>query len=189
MNLTLVRHTTPDIAPGICYGQADIDVAASFATELQSLRHRLPQLLATTIYSSPLRRCLKLARAFAGDAEVLEDARLMELDFGDWELKPWDEIPRGLVDVWADDHVMQAPPQGESFHELSLRAKDFLHQVSTNYSGQNLLVFTHAGVIRALLSEALNLSLTDTFRLQIDYGSVTQITLDKTITRVVYVNR
>lgn len=189
MNLYLVRHTTPDIAPGICYGQADIDVSADFEVELQSLRHKLARHSTAHIYSSPLRRCLKLARAFAGDTEVIEDARLMELDFGDWELKSWNDIPRGLVDVWADDHVMQAPPQGESFHALSLRAQAFLREVSASHGGQDLLVFTHAGVIRALLSKALNLHLADTFRLQVDYGSVTQITVDKAAMRVAYVNR
>jgi alpha-ribazole phosphatase len=189
LNIFLVRHTTPAVQPGICYGQADIDVAASFTEELQNICSKLPQLTPDAIYSSPLQRCLKLAYALAGESEVIEDARLMELDFGDWELKPWDDIPRGLVDVWADDHVMQPPPNGESFHALSLRAADFFREVSANHVGQELLVMTHAGVIRALLSQALNLHLTDTFRLQIDYGSITQISIDKAVTRVAYVNR
>jgi alpha-ribazole phosphatase len=50
-------------------------------------------------------------------------------------------------------------------------------------------VLTHAGVIRALLAHALNMKLADSFRLQIDYGSITQITVEKGITRVAYVNR
>ena len=189
MKLYLLRHTAPAIQSGICYGQADIDLAASFAEELQAIRNKLPGLVPAAIYSSPLQRCLKLAYALALEREVQEDQRLMELDFGDWELKHWDDIPRGLVDVWADDHVMQAPPNGESFHALSLRAIEFLQEVSANHAGQDVLVLTHAGVIRALLSQALNLHLTDTFRLQIDYGSVTQITVDKAVTRVAYVNR
>lgn len=184
-----MRHTTPAIASGICYGQTDIDIAASFETEMQALRAKLSEHPAAAIYSSPLQRCLKLARAHAGEVTVAEDVRLMELDFGDWELKSWDDIPRGLVDVWAEDHVMQAPPNGESFHALYLRAKEFLHEKSTLHAQQDLLVFTHAGIIRALLAEALNLHLADTFRLHIDYGSVTQITMDGGIMRVAYVNR
>lgn len=188
MELYLIRHTAPDIAAGICYGQSDVDVAQSFPAELEQVRNKLAHVIPARIYSSPLQRCSKLAEALAL-GEVRHDARLKELDFGDWELKRWNDIPRGLVDVWAEDHVMQAPPKGESFHALYLRAKHFLHEVSTNPSEQTVLVFTHAGVIRALLSEALNLQLTDTFRLQIDYSGVTQITVDNGAMRVAYVNR
>lgn len=191
MNLYLVRHTTPDIAPGICYGQSDIEVAESYAHELEMVRRKLATVTPAAIYSSPLRRCSQLAEAIASVArcEVRHDPRLMELHFGDWELLAWNDIPRGLVDVWADDHVMQAPPSGESFHALSLRANEFLQEVSANHVGQNLVVLTHAGVIRALLAQALNMKLADSFRLQVDYGSISQIVVEQAVTRVAYVNR
>jgi alpha-ribazole phosphatase len=191
MNLYLVRHTTPDILPGICYGQSDIEVAATFAQELEAVRSKLNSIEPAAIYSSPLKRCSQLAAAIASvtGCEVQHDPRLMELHFGDWELMAWNDIPRGLVDVWADDHVMQAPPSGESLHALSLRTKDFLQEVSANHAGQNLVILTHAGVIRTLLAYALNMALTDSFRLQIDYGSISQIIVENSITRVAYVNR
>ena len=191
MNLYLVRHTTPAIAPGVCYGQSDIEVAETFAHELEAVRGKLAAVMPVAIYSSPLKRCSQLAAAIASmtGCDVQHDPRLMELHFGDWELLAWNDIPRGLVDVWADDHVMQAPPAGESFHALSLRAQDFLQEVSANHMGQNLVVLTHAGVIRAMLAQALNMKLADSFRLQIDYGSISQITVENAITRVAYVNR
>ena len=188
MELYLIRHTTPDIARNICYGQSDIDVAASFDTELALLRDKLPR-QPDRIYSSPSQRCLKLAQAIAAEQQVLQDARLMELHFGEWELKCWDDIPRGAVDVWAEDHVTQAPPQGESFHALHARAADFLREASAAGQEQTVFAFTHAGVIRALLSEALQLPLVQAFRLQVDYASVSQITTDGAIWRVAGVNR
>ena len=187
MDLYLVRHTTLDIARNICYGQSDIDVGPSFDAELGLLRQKLPP-QPDVIYSSPSQRCLKLARAVAGEQPVRQEARLMELHFGEWELKCWDDIPRGAVDVWAEDHVLQAPPQGESFHALHARAADFLREAS-NAGDANIFAFTHAGVIRALLAEALQLPLVQAFRLQIDYASVSQIVIDGLIWRVVGVNR
>ncbi len=188
MDLYLIRHTTPDIARNICYGQSDIDVAASFDAELALLRNKLPQ-QPDIIYSSPSQRCLKLAQAVAGEQPMLQDARLMELHFGEWELKCWDDIPRGAVDVWAEDHVMQAPPQGESFHALHARAASFLREVSVAGQGQTVFAFTHAGVIRALLAETLQLPLVQAFRLQVDYASVSQIAIDGAVWRVAGVNR
>ena len=36
MGLMLVRHTRPDVAPGVCYGRTDLDVAASFSAECET---------------------------------------------------------------------------------------------------------------------------------------------------------
>jgi len=190
VNLYLVRHTTPDILPGICYGQTDIEVAGTYAQEVEAVVAKLSATSPAALYSSPLKRCSQLAVEIAGltNCNVTHDPRLMELHFGDWEQVPWNDIPRGLVDVWADDHVMQAPPAGESFHTLSLRVQEFFQEMRAHHEGDDVVAFTHAGVIRAMLSHALNLPLVHSFRLQIDYGSVTKIVVEKAITRVAYVN-
>ena len=44
MIVTLIRHTSVAVAPGICYGQSDVDVAASFADEAAAVRQRLGEL-------------------------------------------------------------------------------------------------------------------------------------------------
>lgn len=191
MYLYLVRHTTPDIQPGICYGQTDVGVGANYQQEVEAIHTKLAGAVPAAIYSSPLKRCSQLAVSISKrfSASIRYDSRLMELHFGDWELKAWNDIPRGLIDVWADDLVMQAPPAGESFHALSLRAQAFFQDLSVSHAGQEVVVFTHAGVIRALLSHAMNLALADSFRLQIDYGSVSQIIAENGVSRVAYVNR
>lgn len=194
MEIYLVRHTTPLVATGICYGQTDLDVAASFEDESQRLHEKLQHIANPTIYSSPLQRCLKLANATAkalGHDTINQDARLKELDFGDWEMLAWNDIPQGLIDVWAEDHVMQTPPNGESFHQLFLRIKEFLEEISAGKagSGEPVILFTHAGVIRAFTGYALGLPLINAFRLHIDYASVTKIIIDEKVMRIGFVNR
>jgi alpha-ribazole phosphatase len=184
----LVRHTSPDIAPSVCYGQSEIDVAANFPEELALIRHKLAEIKPAICFTSPSIRCTKLAEAL-NIGTVTEDQRLMELDFGDWELCPWDTIPRDVFDRWAQDHVNQAPPNGETFNQLHQRATKFLMEVNANSTGAPVIVVTHGGVIRALLAEALGLSLMNVFRIQIDYSSVTQLLLDEQGVRVGYVNR
>jgi alpha-ribazole phosphatase len=191
MDIYLVRHTTPDVAAGICYGQTDLDVAASFAQEFEVMREKIKHLESPTIYSSPLQRCFKLATAMANHldfGEVKQDARLKELHFGDWEMRAWNDIPRGVIDIWAEEHVMLAPPQGESFHALHLRAKSFLTEVSANVNAGPAVVFTHAGVIRALVAEALGLPLMHAFKLQIEYASITHIIVDEKVMRIGFIN-
>lgn len=191
MEIYLVRHTTPDVLPGTCYGQSDVDVTESFLAEFDALHPKLRHLQQPLIFSSPLQRCFKLATSvaatFSPQISVSQDARLKELNFGDWEMQSWDDIPRGLVDVWAEDHVQQVPPNGESFHQLALRTQEFLRALPSHQ--QPVLLFTHAGVIRALLGFALDLPLIHTFKLQIDYASVSKIIIEEKVTRVAYVNR
>lgn len=188
MELYLIRHTTPQVGMGVCYGQTDLDVADSFQTELVNIRKKVAHLESPHIYSSPLQRCAKLATALAGNLQVKHDARLKELNFGDWEMLPWDQIPRGAIDVWADEHVKQAPPNGESFYSLHLRASQFLTEVSANRRGTEVVVVTHAGVIRALLAEALGLPLQNAFKLQLAYGSVSHVSVDDATSRINFIN-
>jgi alpha-ribazole phosphatase len=125
MKITLVRHTSLQIAPGICYGQTDIDVGVSFWEEANQLKTKLAGFQFDAVYASPLQRCTKLAVAL-DYGKVIEDARLMELNFGDWETRAWDDIPRDIFDVWAYDYANLAPPQGETFGQLQRRAINVL---------------------------------------------------------------
>lgn len=191
MEIYLVRHTTPDVVPGTCYGQSDVDVTETFLAEFDGLHPKLRHLQQPLIFSSPLQRCFKLATSVAATYSpqilVSQDARLKELNFGDWEMQSWDDIPRGLVDVWAEDHVQHVPPNGESFQQLSSRAQAFLQDLPSQ--SEPVVLFTHAGVIRAMLGFALDLPLIHTFKLQIDYASVSKIIVEDKVTRVAYVNR
>ena len=123
--LYLIRHTTPRIAPGICYGQLDIDVADSFDEEANNVLHWLPPL--ELIIASPLLRTRRLAEflAQAQHCELRSDARLMEKHFGAWEGKAWDDIARSEIDAWAADVMGYAPPGGESAQQVMQRVQSF----------------------------------------------------------------
>ena len=192
MDLYLIRHTRPQVLDGVCYGHADIDVAPSFNEDFEILKNKLNAIKPAGILSSPLQRCLKLADATAthlNSATVTQDSRLMELNFGDWELQPWSDIPQGIVGEWTEAHIRHTPPNGESYQDLHLRAKSFLEEVSEKHKDEAVIAFTHAGVIRALVAEALNLPLIHAVRLQIDYGSVSKIVIKDNVSQIGFVNR
>ena len=188
MKLTLIRHTTLQIAPGICYGQSDIDVAASFATEVSNTQTKIASMAFDGIYCSPLQRCVKLAEALSLGV-VVQDNRLKELHFGDWEMQAWDAMPRDIFDVWAQNYSEIAPPNGETFSQLQQRGLSFLADLSQQYPEGNVAIVTHGGMIRALLAHALNMPLKGLFRFDIDYGSVTQIVFKKdAVPKINFVN-
>ena len=192
MDVYLVRHTTPDVLPGVCYGQADVGLADSFDAEWQELRHKLAHLSAPLVLSSPLQRCLRLAQKTVehfGFTSPVTDTRLLELNFGDWELMPWQDVPQGIVGDWTDEHVMQAPPNGESYAALHIRVCAFMAELTKREDIKQALVFTHSGIIRALVAEASNVPLREASRVEIGYGSVTHIAIDAGVTRLGFVNR
>ncbi|CAG0987132.1 alpha-ribazole phosphatase [Methylophilaceae bacterium] len=193
MKLYLVRHTRLSIESGICYGQADVDVAPGFHDEVAAIRTKLSGIKPVNrafdgFYTSPLQRCHKLADAL-GYGEAVADERLKELNFGDWELQQWDAIPRPVFDRWASDYAHSSPPNGETFADLHQRARNFVEELRQRHAGQDVLVVTHGGLIRALLADVLNMPLKGLFRFEVDYGSVTQLSLEGEIPRIGFVNR
>jgi alpha-ribazole phosphatase len=189
MQIYLVRHTKPQVDAGVCYGQTDLALADSFEQELVTVKSKLSHLESAKVFSSPLSRCQQLARQFSSFGEISYDDRLMELNFGDWEMKSWDEIPNGLIDEWVENHVMIAPPNGESFNELSLRCQSFWKEISASTEHESVVIFTHAGAIRALLCHVLDLPLQNGFRLHVDYGGVSQVSLHSSIPNLIFHNR
>jgi alpha-ribazole phosphatase len=146
VRLHLVRHFAPAVAAGICYGRSDVDVdSATHETMLPFLRALLPTRV--PVYSSPLQRCAQLARSL-GEA-VRFDARLAELDFGNWEMRRWNDIAREEIDAWAADVVHYRPGGGESVLEMAVRVRDFHTGLRAEPAGEAIVV-CHAGTMRLL---------------------------------------
>jgi alpha-ribazole phosphatase len=103
------------------------------------------------VWTSPLSRCARTARLVAAalDAPCLEDPRLLELSYGDWEGRAWDDLPRADCDAWVRDWEHEGPPGGESARAVERRVAAWLEQTTRLHPLPQLLV-GHAGVIRAL---------------------------------------
>ncbi|MCU0373788.1 MAG: alpha-ribazole phosphatase family protein [Chitinophagaceae bacterium] len=169
----LVRHTTPLIAAGICYGWSNLDVADTFLAEVEAVTAALPPNI-DCIYSSPLQRCAKLAACISartGVEELYYDDALKEMHFGAWEMQAWDSINAVELNVWMENYVSTQVPGGESFMQLCTRVTDWynanLHRLT------NAIVVTHAGPIRCILSRVNQSPLADAFKLYpVKYGQV-----------------
>lgn len=174
--LYLIRHTRPDIAPGVCYGQLDVDVSDSFSTEAASVLNYLPPL--DLIITSPLLRTRKLADFLAQKGEVKTDARLMEKHFGTWEGRAWDNIAHHEINDWASDLMGYVPTGGESVQQLMKRVQHFFREV-TQLPHPHIALVAHGGSIRALLALLADIPVGDTLNWQIDYGAVIAVKISR----------
>lgn len=174
--LTLVRHTTPNIQPGVCYGQLDIGISDGFKKEAEQVANWTGP--TELIITSPLRRASQLADYLSArhDCPVVTDARLMEIDFGDWEGCCWNDISRDQIDAWAANILQYAPPHGESSRQLLNRLESFITSL-TALPQRKITVVAHAGSIRALLSLLGRQPIQTTLNWKIEYGSVCYVRL------------
>ena len=154
--LWLVRHAQPLVAPGLCYGRLDMAAdAAATAACAQSLAAALPARVWLAQHS-PLQRCEQLAHALHGlrpDLALSADARLQELDFGQWEGRAWDAIGRASVDAWTADFASHRPGGGESLAGMLQRVAAALAAArlqANAATGRDVLWITHAGVARCV---------------------------------------
>lgn len=172
MDMYLIRHTTPEIEKGIIYGQTDIDVTPDFEKEATVIQQNIPADI-DTVYSSPLKRCTKLAQ-FLFNKDVIEDSRLQELNFGDWEGLMWGDVEEKRLNNWMENFVTTAPPNGESMENMLVRIQSFWAELLTSNHSKVALV-THAGVIQLISSIILDTDLKDIFDLKIEYGDVFKV--------------
>ncbi|NTV09725.1 MAG: alpha-ribazole phosphatase family protein [Zoogloea sp.] len=150
MELYLIRHPRPDVPPGVCYGQSDVGLAECPEIIAARLRPHLPQDFA--LHASPLQRARRLAEALG---KPVLDGRLMEMGFGEWELKPYAEIGDAL-DAWVDDPMGFRAPGGESALEMAARVHGFLDELLVAPCGAAVIV-AHGGPLRAIAGRLLGL--------------------------------
>ena len=149
MKLWLVRHAPVLLAPGSCYGALDVaaDAAATSAAAL-ALADVLPH--DVRVSTSPLQRCEQLAHTLHGlrpDLVLKTDARLREMNFGNWEGQRWDAIAQSEFDAWTADFANHAVGgHGETVRAVMTRVGEAFDELKTD---TDAVWITHAGIIRA----------------------------------------
>lgn len=173
MKIHLLRHTTPKIEKGICYGQANIKLANTFLDEVLKIKNKLRKIDFDIIFTSPLYRCKYLAEKLQHQQKIIEDKRLMELNFGNWELKSWKEVSEDKKSKpWFKDYINEPCPNGESFLDLKNRTINFITEIQTKYNNKTPLIVTHAGNIRAFQTIIEKKSLKNAFTIKVAYGEI-----------------
>jgi alpha-ribazole phosphatase len=177
-NIFLIRHTTPAVARGICYGQTDLDITESFAEEAEAIRRHLlsgPSGI-VAVYSSPLQRCSRLARHLFPEHSPTLLPQLMEVHCGEWEMRSWDELPKEEVDPWMADFVQVRIPGGESYLDLHQRVTQCWESIRETKGPGDAAIVAHGGVIRSILSGITGTQLIDSFKVfSLYYGCVIRV--------------
>lgn len=176
MKLVLIRHTSVEVAKGVCYGQSDVPLADSFIEEAEIIKDYLKRYEFSDVFSSPLSRCLRLAE-YCGFPDAIRDNRLMEMNFGEWEMQKFDEITDPRLDEWYADYLNVAPTGGESSVMQLKRFKDFSDSLIRSHTPGPVAVFTHGGILIHALVEFSGHTYEEAFSLSSRYGTIIEIEL------------
>lgn len=195
MDLYLIRHPETIAPKGTCYGRTDFPLKYPVEDTADSTFSYLPPNFDHFIVS-PAPRAVKLANALLSkynpnqnplDLEIHTDERLLEMNFGDWDGKLWEEIPRKETIPWMKDFVNARTPNGEAFTDLIQRVDMFLEdwkpngilkqkwEKKNNQILNSMIVVCHSGPIRAMLCRINGIPHEEAFKSPVDFGSVHKI--------------
>ncbi|MGH2398064.1 MAG: histidine phosphatase family protein, partial [bacterium] len=141
ISITYETHSTSlDNESGLASGYYDIDLSPRGEEQARELGERHRDDLPDIVFCSDLRRAYRTAEiAFGGRGiPIIRDARLRELDYGDWTRRPANEI-----DAERGKHILEPFPRGESYADAVARMGSFLADLVENYSGKRVVVIGH----------------------------------------------
>lgn len=142
---------------GTIQGSTDCDISPKGALQLEKLGQRCLSIPFDAVYSSPLIRALKTARAAVGGRPIpiLVDDGLRELHFGSMDGKRYDELgtlfPKEYG-IFQQDFGHFRAPQGESVSEVYERMSKTFERIVWENQGKVIGLFSHGAALRALLT-------------------------------------
>jgi alpha-ribazole phosphatase len=175
MEVYVIRHTPVADQENRCYGQIEVPLRDDYLSDFKKIKQLLPSNF-DAVYCSSSNRCLQLAQYFSAPS-MIPTPELLELSFGDWEGKFWEEIDREQLNAWMTDFVFTAPKNGESLYAMNERVKFFLANLRSSKL-HKILVITHAGVIRCIWSNLLEIPLSQLFKIPVGFFEVLAFNLE-----------
>ncbi|MGI6264870.1 MAG: histidine phosphatase family protein [Acutalibacteraceae bacterium] len=150
----LIRHCeTQGNKKRLFQGHIDMPISAEGESQLQRLAERFRDIALDRIYSSPLGRAMRTAQAvdrYHG-LDITVDERLIEINVGVWEGKPWNELMQTdpeHCDVWSWRPWLFEPEKGEPMRSVFDRMSRAITDIAAANAGKRIAVVSHGCAIR-----------------------------------------
>lgn len=159
-------------------GETDVALCSEKSHQLMSIGKWLKQkkLTSLPVFCSPLKRCVETASILTLNNISLHK-NLREISFGEWEGLSYKEIQKKDPDLflkWGKLERDFSFPGGESFGHFLSRVESFFDLLSKSPE-ESVIILSHGGVIRYLMSLFMGLDFRRSFSFQVDRGSFSHI--------------
>lgn len=192
--LLLIRHAENDfVRSGKLAGWTpDIHLNDEGKRQAEALGQRLAAAKLQAVYSSPLERAVETAQAIAQhhsglDFHIEED--IGEAHYGQWTGRPLRQLAR--TRLW--QIVQRCPsqarfPEGESIREMQVRAVGAIERIIERHSTGEVVVVSHADVIKAVVAYYAGMPLDMFQRIVIAPASISIIGVQKMGVSIIRLN-
>lgn len=141
-------------------GRTDCEISERGAKQLEYLAEWFKDIPIERIYSSPLKRTISTAEAVNKHhgLQIERDERLIEIDGGVWEGKPWAELPKLYpveYDLWQNHMEDFYIENGEKMTEVFERMKAAVTDIAAKNQGRTIAVVSHGCALRNYLCYAM----------------------------------
>ena len=196
IRIILVRHgeTTWNIE-GRYQGQEDTPLSTRGLQQGQQLAEALKNIPLDFCISSPLQRSYQTCK-FCADLHQLQvatDARLTEINHGDWEgvLAPdiAKQYPKEFEQWHTAPHLVQMPGAGgESLEDVRSRVRAAFDEYVQKYDGKTILVAAHDAVNKAIICDILGLGMEHFWQIKQDNTCINVLEYNEGTWRLVLLN-
>ncbi|MDO4500100.1 MAG: histidine phosphatase family protein [Erysipelotrichaceae bacterium] len=152
MNIYLARHgQTRYNKKKLMQGLTDEPLNETGRKQAKDKNEVLKGIKFDAIYTSPLKRAIETASIIADtdESKIIKDERIIEVDFGKYELRNYFLLGLRMTLYWAFPEFFKNPESVESTDSMIKRASSFLKELE-NKDYDNVLIVCHGGIIRAL---------------------------------------
>lgn len=161
-------------------GQSDVPLTKIGKLQAEQVADKLKDKDIKAIYASDLSRTVHTAREIAKhhNLEVINDKDIRELSLGVWEGLTFNEVNERWSKEfreWQEKPFEIKPPEGETLTDLYNRTGRFMMRAAKAHPKEKIIVVTHAGPIRAILAQILNLKRDFFWKFKISNTSVTEL--------------
>ena len=194
--LALIRHGEVEAAyQRVFGGRIDMNLSPRGHGQAGALAKWLARQSLNAVYASPMKRVQQTLAPFAANnnwskrAVVLDGLR--EIDFGDWTGLAWEAVSKKFgvsAFQWLTELERGGIANAENTLSYRGRIDQCLRDILQKHVGENVAVFCHGGVIRALLATLLDVPLPKMAGFEIDYASVTTVAILPRKTDVQFLN-
>ena len=179
--LLLVRHGQTELSHENTFcGVTEAPLTTEGHRQAELLAEHLRQESIDAIYCSPQIRAQETAQPIARmlGIELQTQARLREMNFGQWERSVRTELarenPQALA-AWERGSWMAQPPGGETQQEVIARVVPCVIDLLNKHTGQTILLVSHKSALRLLMGNMLNMSLPANRSLRLDPASISEL--------------
>src|SRR5208282_98527 len=169
----LMRHgETPWNREGRVMGRSPVDLDEHGRAQVESAVPLARLLAPELIISSPLARARQSAEIIGkgiGIADVIDDPRLTEVEYGRWEGMVYDDLIKDAHYIHYREHPLDEPtPGGETIYHVQARGVEAVRHTIAANPGKRVLFVSHGDIIRTVLCHFMNLALENFRRIRID---------------------